>query len=98
MHQEKEVTTNELLEFLQENMLTKEDAKQFATKDDLKNLEDRLAIRFSVIEQEIADIKTKLTDIENRLKEDTDALVLEVEKLKERVAVLELQLKTQHAN
>ena len=30
-------TTNEIMEFLQENMVTKEDAKAFATKEDLKS-------------------------------------------------------------
>ena|SRR3989338_4834517 len=35
---EKEITTNELMEFLQENMVTKAEAKNFATKDDIKDM------------------------------------------------------------
>ncbi|MBU0597187.1 hypothetical protein KKA94_03450, partial [Patescibacteria group bacterium] len=64
------VTTQELLEFLQENMLTKEDGKKFATKEDieqirlematkgeLREMEARIMERFSAMDREIEDIK-----------------------------------------
>ena len=102
MEEIKETTVTALLEYLQENMLTKEESKNFATKDDLKNelgeLEDRIAIRFDALQGELTAIKARLDKIERNLNEDTNVLVVELEKLKKRIAVLERELQIRSAH
>lgn len=52
-----ETTIDELMNFLQRNMVTKEEAKNFSTKEDLnqlKNSVDNLAQRFTKFEAELA--------------------------------------------
>lgn len=85
----KEVTNAEILEFLREHMVmkedaatkddlkvfvTKEDLKNFVTKEDLKVTEDRIMARLSEFQAELEDIKIKLAAIESKLHEDTNAL------------------------
>lgn len=63
----KEVTTTEIFEFLQENMLTKEDASRFATKDELRALRDEIMghldgviKRLIVFEEELVFMRARL--------------------------------------
>lgn len=79
---EKEIITNELMEFLQENMVIKNDLKNMVTKDDIKNmatkddieaLEIKMDAGFRMIREELDDIKERLTKLEKRTLEDADA-------------------------
>ncbi|MBI2485280.1 hypothetical protein HYW18_04010 [Candidatus Uhrbacteria bacterium] len=63
---DRDITTNELLEFLQENMVTKEDAKSFVTKDDAKSFATKEDLR--VMEHRILDhMDDKLADLEGSI-------------------------------
>ena len=106
MAKEKEVTTNEIMEFLQENMVTKAEAKNFATKDDFRILEKRidaldnkLTIELRAIHNDLDEIKVRLTKLEKRTLEDADAAAKDVLELRNRVEMLEKQVrKLQTAN
>src|SRR3989338_7787638 len=74
---------------------TKEDLKAFATKEDLKNgfreVDNQLsAIRVELfgMRKELEDIKLSLKKLEDKTQEDDDAMIFEIEKLKQRVTVL----------
>jgi len=78
---------------------TKEDLKAFATKEDLKNgfreVDNQLsAIRVELfgMRKELEDIKLSLKKLEDKTQEDDDAMIFEIEKLKQRVTVLERAL------
>lgn len=83
----------EILDFLKDEVATKEDLKAFATKEDLKTeidgLESRLLSRMSGIESELRDIRASLARLEKKTQEDDDAMVSEIDNLKKRVAFLE---------
>jgi len=95
------------MEFLQEEMVVKDDLKNFATKDDLKNfatkddikdLKLHMNARFAEISSELDDIKASLARLEKKTQEDDDAMVLEIMKLKKRITLLEAQVfERQHA-
>ncbi len=98
-----EVTNTEIFEFLQEHMVVKEDLKNLATKEDIRKLDEKFDKRFESMESrliefqtELADIKLKLSAIETKLHEDTNALnsllFTEVGVLKKRVMFLEQKL------
>src|SRR3989338_6702609 len=77
----------------------KEDLKAFATKEDLKNgfreVDNQLsAIRVELfgMRKELEDIKLSLKKLEDKTQEDDDAMIFEIEKLKQRVTVLERAL------
>jgi len=57
MHEE-QVTTNELLEFMKDNMATKDDLKAFATKDDLKAFATKDDL--FIVQEDIKEIKEKM--------------------------------------
>ena len=93
----------ELLHFICETigttMVAKEDLKAFATKEDLKNgfreVDNQLsAIRVELfgMRKELEDIKLSLKKLEDKTQEDDDAMIFEIEKLKQRVTVLERAL------
>jgi hypothetical protein len=68
----KEVTTNELyeiMEFMKDNMLTKEDGRLFATKDDIFEIHEELRD----IRSEMA-TKKELHEVENRLIDHIEGL------------------------
>ena len=91
---EQEITTNEikntldeLVEFLQENM---------ATKDDIKNLDQKidhvyssLSSQIHSVEIELEDIKKRLDRLEKRTIEDADAAAKDILELRKRVEILE---------
>jgi len=92
----KETTINELMEFLQENMVTKEEAKFFATKDDLRSLatdveslENKVDANFRMLTEDMGEVKEKLSRLETRTFEDTSALVKEILKLDRRLEIIE---------
>ncbi|MBU0596574.1 hypothetical protein KJ641_02685 [Patescibacteria group bacterium] len=80
------VTTQELLEFLQENMLTKEDGKKFATKEDGKNFATKEDIE--QIRLEMA-TKGELREMEARIMERFSAMDREIEDIKKALNRLE---------
>lgn len=95
---------DELVEFLQENMMTKNDAKNFATKQDLADLGQRLdqkidyvysslSSQINSIESELKDIKQQLEKLEKRTLEDADAAAEDILALQRRVEILERQVK-----
>lgn len=105
---EKETTTNKIMEFLQENMVTKADLrnelKNFATKDDLLALEKRLdrkidaldntfTIELRSISNELDGIKVELVKLERKIREDEHVAVKDVLKLQRRVDMLEKQVR-----
>ena len=109
---EKETTTNEIMEFLQENMVTKGDLKNelnnFATKEDLSALEKRfdrkidaldnkLTIELRSISNDLDEIKTRLTKLEKRTLEDADAAAKDVLELRQRIDALERQVRALQA-
>ena len=101
MAQTQEGTTiDDVMAFLQEHMLTKEDAKQFATKEDVAQLrfdmDQRFAeinVRLGGVEQELKDINRRLTALEKRVHEDGNVYAREVIDLRRRVDILEAQVK-----
>ena len=82
-----DATTNDIMEFLKEHMVMKEDFRKF---------EEKFDSRFSELQAEIEDIKLRLDAMEKKLHEDTNALnavlFTEVGSLKKRVAFLEQKL------
>lgn len=78
--QDNEITMNELMDFLQENMATKEDLAGFATKEDLANFATKHDLK--EMEHRILDtMDDKLTDLKGDLivlmrKEDTKLVEL----------------------
>ena len=97
---EKEITTNELMEFLQENMATKADLKNLATKDGVRVLEKRidaldskLTVELRSIQNDLDEIKIRLTKLEKRTLEDVNAVVKDTIKLQRRVDMLEKKVR-----
>lgn len=91
-------------EDLRATMATKEDLKQFATKDDLAKVESRLDAKIDSVEsrlgakingvegslsEKIADLKETVEKLDVRDKADTDALASDVLNLRQRVETLE---------
>ncbi len=68
-----------------------DDMTKLATKEDILRLEERL----SSIEQELKDIKRRLTVLENRFDRFTETNKEEIEALWKRVAAIERRLKMQ---
>ncbi|MBI5022825.1 MAG: hypothetical protein HZC05_01495 [Candidatus Magasanikbacteria bacterium] len=93
----------EILHFICETMgttmVTKDDLKAFATKEEMKNGFKEVESQLSAIRMELAgmrreldDIKLSLKKLENKTQEDDNAMIFEIEELKKRVAVLEREL------
>lgn len=96
-------TLDDVMGFLKENMVMNEDFQSFKKGVDEKfqgmNVKlESLDTRLAEMQSELQDIKVRLDAIEKRIKEDVDAVVLEVQKLKARVMVLEQQLSRQQAS
>ncbi|MCR4278938.1 MAG: hypothetical protein NUV81_03500 [bacterium] len=69
-----EVTTNELLDFLKENVAMKEDLIHFATKDDLKTFatkDDLKDLREEVqeVKSEMHEMKADLQEVKSEMRE-----------------------------
>ncbi|GEM_PF-4788733 len=59
MTNQHDATTNDIMEFLKEHMVTKEDAKDFATKEDMRKLE----ARFDKVDARLESIDSRLPSI-----------------------------------
>jgi len=79
------VTTTEIMEFLREHMVTKEDIKDFVTKDELQNQFqefksdiissiDRFAKLHETLDQELVSLRNKYDRLEGRLEIVEDKL------------------------
>ena len=55
------VTTDEIMDFLKENMVTKKESEQFATKEDLKRFVSKEELR-----TEIGKLRSDITDLFDR--------------------------------
>jgi len=89
---EKEITMNELMEFLQENMATKADIKDL--RDEIDDLRVEMTAGFRMVREELDEIKARLTKLEKRTIEDADAAAKDVLELRRRVEALEKQVRT----
>lgn len=94
-------TLDEFIVFVKDNMVVKDDLKNFATKDDLKNFatkddieELRLEMQagFREIHGELDEIKASLARLEQKTQEDSDVAIQKILGLKKRVALLEQEL------
>lgn len=79
-----DVTISELLEFLKDNMATKDDIKQIwdnmATKDDLKTLQQKMEQGFAQTEIRFSEVSTRFDGVDKEL-EDIKAHLARVEKM-----------------
>lgn len=82
------VTPAEILEFLKDNMVVKEDFQS-----EMGALKEQMESGFARIELELEGIKRDLEELSKRTKEDADALAGDYLKLKQRVDALEAQVK-----
>ncbi len=80
-----DVTIDELMDFLQENMVTKEDAKNFATKDDLKGFATK---------DDLKNFATKddLLDLRREMQEGFDSIRAEIREVKDELESVKLKL------
>ncbi len=82
-----DVTTNEIMEFLRDNMVTKEDAHDFATKKDLENFATKKDLNIQkheildALDDKLANLKGDLTVLMR--KEDRKLLAL-IKRLKDK--------------
>lgn len=100
----KEVTPSEILDYLKDNMVTKEEFTEFRKEVDehfdrvdgrldrvegrLDNIENRLIF----LEKEIADIKADLKKLSERTLEDSDAQAKDILDLQKRVDKMEKEM------
>ncbi|MBI5728974.1 MAG: hypothetical protein HY983_01870 [Candidatus Magasanikbacteria bacterium] len=96
----KTTTLNDLMIFLQEQGVVKDDLKNFVTKDDLKSLESKMDQRFGDVERELesitnqlGEIKAELAKLEKRTRQDVDVASKDVIKLQRQVVLLEQRIR-----
>lgn len=98
----KETTLNEVMEFLQENMVTKQEfnetMKGFTTKQDFDEFRTEITGELRMIRNELEEIKKRLNILEKRTIEDADAAAKDVVELRRRVENLEKQIKQLQAS
>lgn len=89
---------------IEERMTTKEDLKNFATKDDLKILEKMMEDGFSSLRSELLTIRKDLVRLEEKIDQlakietkDVSAAYTDIADLRKRVEKLERQLQVQPA-
>ena len=83
----------EIVNFIKDRMATKDDIANMATKEDIVRIEERL---YS-IEQELKEIKRRLTILEDAFEKTGYQNKQEIEELWKRVAAIEKRLKMQRA-
>ncbi len=71
---------------------------QMATKDDLKEMEERLNSKIAAIQSELEDIRQKLNTVSLRTKDDDDSVVKDIFALRRRIDALETQVKQMKLN
>lgn len=91
-------STSETVNFIKDNAVTKQEFEEFKTdvnkhfgrvEQRLENIESELRS----INMELADIKSRLDHLEKRTKEDSDAHASDILELRQRVQMLERQVK-----
>ena len=96
---EKETTINELIEFLAENMVTKQEFSETikSVRSEMatgfEELRTEMTAGFRMIREELDDIKNRLEKLEKRTLEDADASARDVLELRQRVDMLEKQVR-----
>ncbi len=96
---EKETTINELMEFLAENMVTKQEFSETikSVRSEMatgfEELRTEMTAGFRMIREELDDIKNRLEKLEKRTLEDADASARDVLELRQRVDMLEKQVR-----
>ena len=97
MKMKKETSINELMEFLQENMVTKhefnETIAKMVSKEDFNEFRTEIRGELRLIHNELEEIKKRLDILEKRTIEDADVAVKDVLELRRRVEYLEKQVK-----
>lgn len=93
----KEVTPSEILDYLKDNMVTKEEFTEFKQNvegrlDRVEGRLDNIENRLIFLEKEIADIKTDLKKLSERTLEDSDAQAKDILDLQKRVEKMEKEM------
>ncbi len=88
---EKEITTNEIMDFLVENMATKGDIKELHEKIEgvEESLRTEMSAGFRMVREELDDHKERLTRLEKRTIEDANAMGKDIIEIRQRVGALE---------
>ncbi|MDD2758097.1 MAG: hypothetical protein PHD72_01835 [Patescibacteria group bacterium] len=84
-----ETTINELMEFLQDNMVTKEDAEVFATKDDLKAFATKDDLKAFATKDDFIRLEQNIEQVHLSLSGQISMIERELKDIKERLARLE---------
>jgi predicted nuclease with TOPRIM domain len=104
-----DVTINELMEFLQENMTTKEDLSVLDKRMDgmekrMDGMDKRMENGFAEIlgrldriEADLDEVKSRLARLEQKVQEEGTMYAGEVVDLRKRVSILEQQVKQMQA-
>lgn len=95
-----EVTNGEILEFLKENMVMKEDFDESISKmvektgfdEKMSKLEEKMDNGFAGLKLELEGIKQAIEKFDTRTLTDDNAMNAEIVKLKQRVEALEKKL------
>ena len=85
-----DVTTYEILDFLKDHMVTKEEFNGF--KDKIEGRLDSIENRLIYLTREIADIKSDLKKLSERTLEDSDAHAKDILDLQRRVEKMEKEM------
>lgn len=97
------VTTDEILEFLKENMVMKEDFDglkgEFGEfRKEIKGEIKEIRLILYEIQKELEEIRYRLDNLEKRTREDADALAKDVIELHRRLGIAEEVIKKLKAN
>ena len=84
-------STFETVNFIKDNAVTKDEFNEF--KNEVNGRFDTLESELRSIRIELTDIKSRLDQLEKRTKEDSDAHASDVLELRQRVQILERQVK-----
>ena len=99
---EKETSIDEVMEFLQDNMVTKQELGEFRSEirqeidefqQEFNEFRTETRDEFRLIHSELEAIKKRLDILEKRTIEDADVAVRDVLELRRRVEYLEKQVK-----
>ena len=85
-----DVTTYDILDFLKDHMVTKEEFNGF--KDKIEGRLDSIENRLIYLTREIADIKSDLKKLSERTLEDSDAHAKDILDLQHRVEKMEKEM------
>ncbi len=86
---EKDTTINELMEFLQEHMLTRTEAANFATKDDLKNFATKDDLKNFATKDDLKALRQEMRDEFASIKDEFSSVRNDLSEIKQRLTALE---------